>query len=259
MSVAREVLAEADLFEKSRVRSVRSDLPTLPAPSERESVDLSEMPSLPSGFRPHASGFHRRAPAEWCVDLGSSLETMSTFELWTALSAATIPRHTRVWREGMECWTPALEVDELACAVLDAYDSTPSPSTVTVESDETPNGCDTEMTPPPTATERPTARPSALDWAKARPVVVGSACAVASVVLALASTSRTSTLPPPTLTSVGVAAAIEQVDVASSMATIPAPVASVAAHAAEPIVVPQQTASRHSERGQKRLRTGKRP
>ena len=45
---------------------------------------------------------------------------MTTIELWTALDWGEIQAYVRVWREGMECWTPAGEVPELACALVNA-------------------------------------------------------------------------------------------------------------------------------------------
>jgi hypothetical protein len=63
------------------------------------------------GAPPGAAGVR-----DWCVDRGDALVTMSTFELWGALERADVAPWMRVWREGMECWTPAGELMELSWA-----------------------------------------------------------------------------------------------------------------------------------------------
>lgn len=57
---------------------------------------------------------------DWCVDLGESLATMTTFELWSAIERSDVAPWMRVWREGMECWTPVQELAELRWAVASA-------------------------------------------------------------------------------------------------------------------------------------------
>lgn len=54
---------------------------------------------------------------EWCVDTGDRLLTMTTFELWNAIDRGEVPPWMRVWREGMECWTPVGELSEFAWAL----------------------------------------------------------------------------------------------------------------------------------------------
>jgi hypothetical protein len=71
------------------------------------------------GVLPGAAGCR-----DWCVDRGADLLTMSTFELWAALERGEIAAWMRVWREGMECWTPAGELLELSWATA----GTPQPS-----------------------------------------------------------------------------------------------------------------------------------
>jgi hypothetical protein len=56
-------------------------------------------------------------PFEWCVDLGASMITKTTFELWTAIEQGEVRGHMLVWREGMECWTAIERVGELVCAL----------------------------------------------------------------------------------------------------------------------------------------------
>jgi hypothetical protein len=75
-----------------------SRAPTMPlAPS---AVDLAEEPTS----RP------------WCIDHGRWLEAMSTADLWRALELGLLPQDIRVWREGLECWTPACDVRALGWA-----------------------------------------------------------------------------------------------------------------------------------------------
>ncbi len=56
-------------------------------------------------------------PFEWCVDLGASMITKTTFELWAAIEQGEVRGHMLVWREGMECWTAVERVGELVCAL----------------------------------------------------------------------------------------------------------------------------------------------
>lgn len=64
---------------------------------------------------------------DWCVDLGSVLASMDTFELWEAIDRGHVHAEMRVWREGMECWTPIGQVSELTLALLSASSRTPEP------------------------------------------------------------------------------------------------------------------------------------
>ncbi|WP_437952122.1 hypothetical protein WME98_16250 [Sorangium sp. So ce296] len=97
----------------------------VPAPSgvegrRQEHLSLCSAPTMP--FSSHASSAEERAdePAEsrpWCVDHGDWLEAMSTVALWRALELGELPHSTRVWREGLECWTPAGDVKALGWTV----------------------------------------------------------------------------------------------------------------------------------------------
>lgn len=53
---------------------------------------------------------------EWCVEQGPSLAAMTTSALVAAVSTGEIDANTRVWREGLECWTRILDVPELSLA-----------------------------------------------------------------------------------------------------------------------------------------------
>jgi hypothetical protein len=54
---------------------------------------------------------------EWCVDLGDELRAMNKFELWLALGTGDVDADARVWKVGRECWQPAREIPDLACAL----------------------------------------------------------------------------------------------------------------------------------------------
>jgi hypothetical protein len=71
-----------------------------------------------------APGGALRKP-EWCVDLGVVLLTMTTFELWTSVERGDVPAETRVWREGMECWTSIGRLPEFSWAVPGAKSPAP--------------------------------------------------------------------------------------------------------------------------------------
>jgi GYF domain 2 len=67
---------------------------------------------------------------EWCVDFGPVLAPMDTFELWAAIDRGDVRSEMRVWREGMECWTPVGKVSELAFVFGTASSRTPEPVTL---------------------------------------------------------------------------------------------------------------------------------
>lgn len=78
---------------------------------------LCSAPTMP--FTSHAGGAEE-VPTEskpWCIDHGGFLEAMSTVALWRALELGELPHSTRVWREGLECWTPAGEVKALGWTI----------------------------------------------------------------------------------------------------------------------------------------------
>lgn len=53
-------------------------------------------------------------PKAWCVDLGESLEPMDDAELCDAIESGEVTSDMRVWRAGLECWTPVEDLPELA-------------------------------------------------------------------------------------------------------------------------------------------------
>ncbi|AUX37140.1 MULTISPECIES: DUF4339 domain-containing protein [Sorangium] len=93
----------------------------VPAPSGVEGrrqgqLSLCSAPTMP--FSSHASGAEEPTESKpWCVDHGDWLEAMSTVELWRALELGELPHSTRVWREGLECWTAAGEVKALGWTI----------------------------------------------------------------------------------------------------------------------------------------------
>ncbi len=50
---------------------------------------------------------------EWCVELGAVLEAMDTADLREALVRGVVTPSTRVWREGLEGWTPIKYLTDL--------------------------------------------------------------------------------------------------------------------------------------------------
>lgn len=68
-----------------------------------------------------------RPPPEWCVDLGTSMLAMTTFELWMALARGDVEGKTSVWCNGMESWEMVANVPELAHALSDSLSLAPPP------------------------------------------------------------------------------------------------------------------------------------
>lgn len=62
----------------------------------------------------------RDGVAEWCVEVGDLLAAMESSELWDAIDRGEVTADTRVWREGLDGWTPVEELPELAPAVESA-------------------------------------------------------------------------------------------------------------------------------------------
>lgn len=254
--------------------SVRSEEPTIP--SNRgvvaSSLRASRTPTEGRASSPRLgldSGEELALPLispEWCVDLGAALQTMSTFELWTALATGRVTHETRVWREGMECWTAAAELADLACAVPDV-DELEAECTRLVRDlgPETLASLDPEplheaYTPAPDS--RQDARPMVLDaeparrassgltsWARAvrRPAALGATFGAAAIVAALLLPAPRAAAAASERAAVGVAAAsvaaAREATAAASSRPAPAPVV-----AAEPRPRPEH------DRGQRRRR-----
>jgi hypothetical protein len=90
------------------VRASRGSLPTVPESGQTKRDVDEDRPSIPLD-KPRLT---------WAVAVGDSdVRAMSTFDLWRALSTGELSHSVSVWRVGRECWSPAIEVPELACAL----------------------------------------------------------------------------------------------------------------------------------------------
>lgn len=104
--------------------------------------DWSLSATIPCTPRQRAEGPPASLP--WCVEHGDCLQAMSTPALWDALEAGQLPPSSRVWREGMECWTPASDVRELSWTLsgqriyLEEADARSAPATPSVSVALTP-------------------------------------------------------------------------------------------------------------------------
>jgi hypothetical protein len=109
-----------------------TDFPDIPF----ERVDLPGVSELPAEDAEHDASARITQderpevpppPPEWCVDLGSSMVAISTFELWLALARGDVNAHTRVWGNGMGGWEIVADVPELAYALDDRFSLAPPP------------------------------------------------------------------------------------------------------------------------------------
>jgi GYF domain 2 len=66
----------------------------------------------------------------WCVDLGPTLQAMTTCDVWLGLAKGDIVPEMKVWREGMPYWTAVAKVPEFALALPDAKMWSPVPGHV---------------------------------------------------------------------------------------------------------------------------------
>ncbi|APR83633.1 Hypothetical protein A7982_08982 [Minicystis rosea] len=88
---------------------------------------------------------------------------MTTFELWSAIERGEVAAWMRVWREGLECWTPLGELPELQWAVANANRMAaktaiaPAPSLETATPEPTPESPLSEPLPPQAITPEPIA------------------------------------------------------------------------------------------------------
>jgi hypothetical protein len=101
----------------------RDSLPT--TPYGRASVEaLLTASTRARVLEEHTTDSGRPMP-EWCADLGHCLQALTTFDLWMALARGELSRKTRVWRDGMDAWTPVEDIPELALAIADAISFDP--------------------------------------------------------------------------------------------------------------------------------------
>ncbi|WP_437646360.1 hypothetical protein [Sorangium sp. So ce362] len=94
----------------------------VPAPSgaegrRQEHQSLCNAPTMPFSSHPSLVVEEPTESRPWCVDHGGWLEAMSTVALWRALEVGELAHSTRVWREGLECWTAAGEVKALGWTI----------------------------------------------------------------------------------------------------------------------------------------------
>jgi hypothetical protein len=222
--------------------SFHADVARLSAPSHpsasQSSASRSEEPTRPfdgaSSTPPPAS--FRTAARDWCVDADTVILTLSTFELWEALERGQVVSWMRVWREGMECWTPVGEISEFAWALA----QTPKPLAESPRFEE----LDLEpieeepaaMTPAPRASAiRPLTSHDGRGW-----IAVGSAVALVAIGFAMVITARR---PPPPAETAG---AVLQ----ASLPSLVAPVRS------EERRTSARARAGHDEPGQRRLPRG---
>lgn len=125
---------EADVDEGSALEAY-TDFPDVPF----ERVDLPCVSEIPAAnvdggaSRPIDEDEHQDVfcpPPEWCVDMGSSISAMTSFELWMALASGELGPKTRVWGLGMDNWEKVSDVPELAHALEDSLSLAPPPPVI---------------------------------------------------------------------------------------------------------------------------------
>lgn len=248
-----------------------------PAPVSATRARRAEASTMPSS-EPFPSLHDSRA--DWCVDVGAALLTMTTFELWAALEDRAVLPSARVWREGMECWTPVRDLPELRWASANDVpaskvapkqpDPTPTASPPAIE--ETPAPAEPTLTqqaatpaPPPDAPRdlparaisRPTSRPSVAPASPrfassgARWLFAGSVVAALAIGLALLRAPSAAPIEEPHASvAAPLQAAVSPIPVSPGGARTPEVVAD------PPAAEPQTPAVRREERGQRRLPRG---
>jgi hypothetical protein len=182
------------------------------------------------------------ASPDWCVDVGTMLLTLSTFDLWEALERGQVLAWMRVWREGMECWTPVGEIPEFAWAIAGTPrppaepEALPEPDPPAEARTGPLHAPTVTVEPPPESAVRPIAAPVPRPLHGVRWIAIGSAVAVAAVVSAIFARSN---VPPPPAETVGATSPLEGAQPRQPAEDKPAP-----------------EAAHHDERGQRRLPRG---
>jgi hypothetical protein len=163
---------------------------------------------------------------------------MTTFELWEALERGHVVASMRVWREGMECWTPIGEVGEFAWSGSGSPEHPLDDATLfTADGASGAPPIQEGPTPPPESTLRPVcSETNPAPW-----IALGSAVAVVAVVSAINVQARS-------------APAFELAGVASGVAQPTLPVA--VAPSGHETALGSEPAPEHCERGQRRLPRG---
>ncbi|HRI66034.1 MAG TPA: DUF4339 domain-containing protein [Polyangium sp.] len=261
---------EAEVDDGSALEAY-TDFPDVPF----ERVDLpgvSEIPVANTSTSPpvdedeHQDVF--RPPPEWCVDMGSSISAMSSFELWMALANGEVGPKTRVWGLGMDNWEAVRNVPELAHALEDSLSLAPPPPVIPTPAanssvrghDRTPLGFGTtdstnEENP---AQSGPRSRHGKRFGSARVAIAAGCLAAAAAVGLTLMPKTSDGTSQAAARLPVAVARlqgamerANRQVDEAAQRRR-----EAEAARAVEPVAPASTSARQHREAGQRRSRRG---
>jgi len=187
-------------------------------------------------------------PADWCIDLGERLITLSTFDAWSAIARGEVRGLTLAWREGLECWTAVEELPELACAL--SAEPTPEPVATDITA---PDSLAAFELAEPTALElRPPPHPRAhvrrpLRAARRSATVGALVAAAAILVAAFRPTAPTAAPAVQEAQRAGLEMLAARVTVAAFAAAVgQAPAATAAPRAT--------VAARRADKGQRRLR-----
>lgn len=159
--------------------AARLTLPSAPPFSSPGSSRSEAITRVCEESSPPPASF-QTATRDWCIDADSAILTLSTFELWEALEGGQVQAWMRVWREGMECWTPVGEIAEFAWALA----QTPGLDAAPVA--HAPPPAEPAVTsPPPRASEVPAPPQSGVRW-----IALGCLVAATAVGSALLSVQR---------------------------------------------------------------------
>jgi hypothetical protein len=138
----RDRAPTGDVDASPPASGVRESLRTIPVPDGRSAAatvpgaGVDRFAATIAALEEHLDEHLAPPPFEWCVDLGVTLITKTTFDLWAAIEQGEIGGSMKVWREGMECWTPVDRVGELSCALeaaapLSFIETSPEPAEAT--------------------------------------------------------------------------------------------------------------------------------
>jgi GYF domain 2 len=185
-------------------RSLRGELgaPSEPPPSSGRSEASTRPCADPFADTMASPASFASDHPHWCVDVGEALLSMTTFELWEGLERGQVTAWMRVWREGMECWTPVGEIAEFTWAIAGTPDPTrppepaPEPEPPAEARTDPPHAPTALVEPPPVSTIRPVTPLAHHDLGGARWIALGSAVAVAAVVAAIFAHSDPPQAPP---------------------------------------------------------------
>jgi hypothetical protein len=118
-----DLIVPQNACDTEPVPPARDSFPT--APYGRASVEALLTASTRARVLEEQTTDSGRPMPEWCADLGHCLQALTTFDLWMALARGELSRKTRVWRDGMDAWTPVEDIPELALAIADSISFDP--------------------------------------------------------------------------------------------------------------------------------------